>query len=360
MAGIFADGERDWVSVPQGVPDVLGHPDAARLEAIRRDLRPDDNGPPAAAPPPVDGNGTSEQAGQCFAGLYDDAPQETEDEPRCEVDDDDAASLEKPTAGAVEDVPPHRLRPAQRYGQVKGGEFQFIVRSFAPFDTFGGGFEGDERSFSASLDVSSRITQTINVKPGPNPSVKSKAWSDPSRGYGWFPQLMHDLTHLMALDWGDLDPFGPMEATAIPRERLAMKTVGNDHLINAHYEGAMPLTSERTTPEIDVSTTLVVSREGEWLRIFGVIRGDGFPNVEVLARDSAGTVMFLHGFHSSKGRLLGPLTGLFGEGSEIMGSFTLDVRLDEDGNFGSVRRGKKMTSPDEFSATRQRAARGDR
>src|SRR5687767_6258881 len=52
-------------------------------------------------------------------------------------------------------VPTHdRWRPMA----LEPGQFELRTRSYAPFHTFGGGFEGDDRGPSARLDVTSRIT----------------------------------------------------------------------------------------------------------------------------------------------------------------------------------------------------------
>jgi hypothetical protein len=106
----------------------------------------------------------------------------------------------------------------------------------------------------------------------------------------------------------------------------------------------MPLSNQRMTPAIDVSTTFVIAREGNVLHVFGSIRGDAFPNAEILARDSSGQVVFLHGFQTAWGKE-GPLN-LFGDVGTPMGSFQVDLTLDDDGNFAGARLGDKAAKRD--------------
>lgn len=62
------------------------------------------------------------------------------------------------------------------------------IRSFAPFKTFGGGFGGDNRSYSTTLGkseigsngVTSRVQQSLTVDPNKGTYSGLNTWSDPS------------------------------------------------------------------------------------------------------------------------------------------------------------------------------------
>lgn len=48
------------------------------------------------------------------------------------------------------------------------------VRSFAPFESFGGGFAGDNRGFSTDLNVTSRIAGLVTINPTTGDIVEAR------------------------------------------------------------------------------------------------------------------------------------------------------------------------------------------
>ena len=80
---------------------------------------------------------------------------------------------------------------------LKPGQYQFVTRSFAPFDEFGGGYEGDgdHRGFRMDAAASARIIQSTIVdgarlgSSGPG-LVSREAWSDETSAHGTLPRLM--------------------------------------------------------------------------------------------------------------------------------------------------------------------------
>lgn len=56
--------------------------------------------------------------------------------------------------------------------------YGITIRAFAPFETFGGGFDGDNRSFSTDLNASSRLAQSYTMDPTTRRYSNFKTWSD--------------------------------------------------------------------------------------------------------------------------------------------------------------------------------------
>jgi hypothetical protein len=192
---------------------------------------------------------------------------------------------------------PDRPVPAIPSGPVLDGcseTLDLYIRSFAPWDSFGGGFHGDGRTFSTSPSVSSRISAHIRFKVPEMTIVSSEIHSDPSS---------HPLR-------------GPRTATPT----LYVDGSGPHYLIS--YEGANPLVPH--SPNIDVLVDVTAQYQAPLGVCFeGNVLGDGFPNAEMFVRQPAGDQMlFTYGVEDTWLKAVtGPMTGLPGTGRSPMGSF---------------------------------------
>jgi len=168
------------------------------------------------------------------------------------------------------------------------------VRAFAPWKTFGGGFSGDNRSFTTSRDKSltSRITGMVTfLLPELTISLQT-AYSDPS--------------HHPALGTKTATPTISANATA---EKLHIEIAGSNPL------------GRGTAPDIDVKLDMVVRTNHPNACYSGLLYGDAFPNVEVFVVNSKDQATMLDTFTTSGGRNSGPLVYLPGNNNRPMGAF---------------------------------------
>jgi RHS repeat-associated protein len=193
--------------------------------------------------------------------------------------------------------------------------YTFHVRAFAPFVSFGGGFEGDNRSFSTSLNASARVHQRFTLDTDNRTLLNMETWSSPSS---------HPILGSTVADPDEF--FSPVSSKA--------NSLGNEILsFRTSFAGSNPLL-EGLAPDIDVSSTFSVTENKDLgvLSIAVSIRGDKFPATEAFVVDAAGTSVFL-GAGPYEGS---PFTSLFGKNSRSIINVSLQIRIDSDGNFTSV------------------------
>lgn len=193
--------------------------------------------------------------------------------------------------------------------------YPITIRSFAPFKTFGGGFHGDNRSFSTSPTASARVHQKIHFDTDKT-SLRAEAWSDPT--------------------WNVAAP------SVVRRKRpnvdilsFDISSQGSSKLFQfaTHHEGSNPLTPG--APPIDVFSDFSISenKEAGTLTISGALTGDNFPSTEAFITDPSGQSAFIGvGFYEGS-----PFTSLWGEnkGREIT-NFSFSLTTDDAGNFTGV------------------------
>ena len=195
------------------------------------------------------------------------------------------------------------------------------IRSFAPFKTFGGGFEGDNRRYSTSLSPSEGGTSTSRLQHvfTVNPTTRTF-----NAGYVWSNQSRHPL-------------LGSGNAT--PNDRANIKnftssTDGNGNStikFTANMAGANPLING--SPNIDVHTnfTLTENESAGTLKINAVQTGDAFPSAETFIGDTKGNQLFI-GVSPAIGN---PYTSLIIDGKKMM-SANFTVTMDQNGVFTGV------------------------
>lgn len=188
------------------------------------------------------------------------------------------------------------------------------MRRYAPFGTFGGGFEGDHRD-GPSTDTAA-TARTVGVAMfGPN-GVES--YTGYSSGTAWMPAA--------ALAPPRLSPFPYPSPRKINRVYGKVNTTisklkvnGNTISFTMHTEGANPMVPG--APDIDTFVDFEACF-GDGMHYKGRVRGDSFPNAEIFVLERSGRTIPLFDFRTKGGRNTGPFSRLFGSGSDnVLGRF---------------------------------------
>ncbi|PWR18812.1 hypothetical protein DKG75_17685 [Zavarzinia compransoris] len=184
-----------------------------------------------------------------------------------------------------------------------------VFRRYAPFATFGLGFEGDSRTGpDMNASASSRTAAKVEFGPG---YVGSVIGSSSGTSYGT----------------------GPKKYAKVATD-LKIRTKTDTALdFTASSAGANPMVPG--APDIDTFVDLKVQFLAKAIVLTGKVRGDAFPNGEVLVFDGSGAAVLLFDFRTKGGKDSGPFTMLMGSGSgNTLGSFgPFSVPLDGSGNF---------------------------
>jgi len=198
------------------------------------------------------------------------------------------------------------------------------IRSFAPFQTFGGGFAGDNRGYSTSLSPSeggnatSRVQHAFTVDPSAGTFNPGKVWSNES-------------SHPM-LGTGNATP---NDKADIKNFTSSTDKNGNSTVsFTADMAGANPLTPQAVTPDINVHTqfTLTENQSAGTLNVNAVQTGDAFPAAETFIGDTKGNQLFI-GVSPAIGSAL---TSLPGDNSRPMMSANFTITMDAKGVFTGV------------------------
>jgi hypothetical protein len=204
-----------------------------------------------------------------------------------------------------------------------GPKIELVTRSYAPFASFGGGFEGDARGPSTSAWATARITSTATIDTATN-NVTFHAFSNasawPANGtrtlaqnsYSYsYPSLPGLLSRMQ------------ITATATPTMNGSLTRDGCRGLtINMSHAAGVPLIPG--SPDIDLHTTFKLDVVGNDLRVQTSMRGDAFPNAEAFVRFGNDRTFMLHHFETSQGPF-GPYYMLPGDFKRDMGSSTTSI-----------------------------------
>ncbi len=204
----------------------------------------------------------------------------------------------------------------------------FHIRSFAPFQYFGGGFHGDNRGFSSSRGVTSRVSQsfTLETETGGLSNVNTFSSSSSHRF------LPGELT---------ANPYGSVGVT-----RSNYSNGFNSHGIGAEYAGANPFIPG--SPDIDVFSSLSVVEDTKngTVTISGALTGDNFPSTEAFVQDASGASLFLGvGFYEGN-----PFSSLGGKNRRNITEFNLTIHTNKDGNFTGVSFNDKRYTLEEWNS----------
>lgn len=189
--------------------------------------------------------------------------------------------------------------------EVKENQVLLAVRRFAPFKTFGGGFEGDGRGFDASRNVTYRTAGLVRI------DLSTGELSDPK---GSSSGTAHDwLGRAKAEVHAHITSHQVLESG---RYTFRLVTAGGNPLV--------PM-----SPDIDTYVDLTLASKDGVLRITGAVHGDPFPYAEVLIRDHRGSGYLVFKYKSPHGRYEGPFTRLYGASeSNKLGLISSGVLLD--------------------------------
>ena len=207
------------------------------------------------------------------------------------------------------------MTDSQSIGVDDGGrceavsDYSLSVRSYAPFQRFGGGFEGDARGPSTSSLVSSRIAVRLVFNPQTGRIGKPAATSS---GTTFLPL--------------GTSAMGEPRATLARADRL-----DQGFLIALDVAGANPLVLG--APDIDLHVNLRIALNVGSLSVVTSLRGDRFPNAEVFITDGAGRSQMVVTYETSGGAVTGPTFRLPGDRRLSMNGLCSAFPIDTRGHF---------------------------
>ena len=224
-------------------------------------------------------------------------------------------------------------------------EYKLYVRRYAPFRSFGGGFEGDGREFSTKLDATSRTVGVATFNPGSGVpmgkgSSSGSSWVGPWEVRKNFETTIGHRTGEVRVDVRNV--FRAQHAVSftlytegnMPLKDLIFHKTIADVLDRANHAVRPKSPNPQGTPDIDTFVDFKASVRGDKILFEGVVRGDGFPNVEIFVLDAKSQVVALLDYRTKSG-ITGPFHRLFGDhAGNRLAVFRREVDLKVDGSFG--------------------------
>jgi hypothetical protein len=226
-------------------------------------------------------------------------------------------------------------------------EYTLYVRRYAPFRSFGGGFEGDSRPFSTSPDATARTVGVVTFGIGAGAVMASRGFSSGSSWVGpWEVRKSYPLGSITQHG-------GKVRATMLDvlANRISLSftlyTEGNLPLKDILFHKSIADGIDRLnqavrpnsrhpqgTPDIDTFLDFKAMVSGKRILFEGTVRGDGFPNAEVFLVDGRSQALALFDYRT-KSNEAGPLHRLFGANAgNRLGTFRREVEILADGSFG--------------------------
>jgi len=192
--------------------------------------------------------------------------------------------------------------------------YWLVFRRYAPFDSFGGGFEGDSRkSASSELSDTARTVGAVEFEPGHIGSVYGYSSGTEFVGAG------KRIAELLGKHYSKVNASVSVGTKTITTLKFTAQTDGANPLV--------PL-----APAIDTFVDVQVVFGERRMQIQGSVRGDDFPNAEVFVIDRFGNSSLLLDFQTTGGRETGPMTRLWGaHEKQVIGDFFTKLMLDEQG-----------------------------
>jgi len=178
--------------------------------------------------------------------------------------------------------------------------FLLIFRRYAPFASFGGGFEGDNRAASSNPTASARTTGSVIFDE--TQAVTLTGASSGTAYVGPF-EVMKNIG----------PKFLGRHFASVKIKLSNFRSAGNGIQFTAYTEGGNPMVPG--APDIDTFVDLVAHFGPNQCQFTGELRGDGFPNAEVIFVDPSGTSHLVLDYRTSSG-ITGPMTRLMGNGEK--------------------------------------------
>ncbi len=212
--------------------------------------------------------------------------------------------------------------------------YPIYTRAFAPFKTFGGGFDGDgaDRGYTTSLSATSRLSQSYTMDPSKHRYWNLVTKSDPSH----HPELG---TKTAPDDRGNISDF------TYKVNKDGSHTVSWVSTMSGHN----PLVV--LSPDIDVKTKFSITENTKTgrLDILAVQYGDRFPAAETFIQDTKGNALFI-GVSPYDGN---PFTSLPGDNNRPMMTANFTVTIDNRGVFTGIKMGNIIYSVQEWNKMMQ-------
>lgn len=201
--------------------------------------------------------------------------------------------------------------------------YPVTTRSFAPFVSFGGFFGGDNRGFSTSANVTSRLSHSYVMNTDNHTYTNNGASSSPS-------------SHPLLGSATASDDSGKISNASYTTNKDGSTTTSWTSSMAGHN----PLVPG--SPDIDVKTNFSLT-ENKGAGTLGVSvsqSGDAFPSAETMIGDTKGNQLMI-GVSPAIGN---PYTSLPGDGDKQMMSANFTVTMDKNGIFTGVQQGDKNYS----------------
>jgi hypothetical protein len=188
--------------------------------------------------------------------------------------------------------------------------YTLFFRRYAPFESFGGGFEGDARSVaSTNLSDTARTIGKVQFAPGMIGVVIGESSGTSFVGVGALIQ------NILGRHTSKVTSSVSVSTKSLDCVRFTAQTAGANPMI----PGA---------PTIDTFIDFHVAFSNTSVVFQGTVRGDNFPNAEVFVTDSQGCALMLLDFSTSGGQTTGPIIRLAGShANQKIGEFNYRVSL---------------------------------
>jgi hypothetical protein len=240
-------------------------------------------------------------------------------------------------------------------------EYSLVVRRYAPFRSFGGGGEGDDRGYSTDMDATSRIGSVARFKPGTalvhtHAFTSSSSWVGPwaliKRYNVW--EIGHHSSDVSVsvsgvLARGNRVAFTMHSEGSAPVKDIALGMVpGVARGIDRASKFIRPHARRpQGVPDIDTFVDFRGTFRERSALFEGLVRGDGFPNAEVFVVDARGRAVGLVDYRTGS-CWAGPWYRLFSaHAKNRLAEFRVEVDLEPDGSFGSNRTGSPVIVQEE-------------
>ena len=226
-------------------------------------------------------------------------------------------------------------------------DYTLVVRRYAPFESFGGGFEGDNRQFSTSMTAKARTVGVVVFSRDRVIEFRERLQQrlvlcrtlgrpqkSPPRRYRYARRSSQSACHWsVQRTWQG--PFTVETSGNLPMKDVMLygPIAGAIDRVNAWVRPKSP--SPQGSPNIDTFLDVAVTVAGGYMTVEGVLRGDSFPNAEVFLLDSAtrqNVAPLLD--YQTNGGVAGPLRLVLSHPQTCRAEFRKRIRLQSDGSFG--------------------------
>jgi LysM repeat protein len=233
-------------------------------------------------------------------------------------------------------------------GAPAGAVYSLYVRRYAPFGSFGGGFDGDGRDYSTSLAATARTVGVVTFSRKPGTDLAATGHSSGSSWVGpWEIRKKYPLLSV-GRHIGQVRVTVSKVAVSENKISFTLYTEGNmplkDIMLHEKIAGAVDKLNNalrpnsphpQGTPDIDTFVDFSATFSADKAVFEGVVRGDGFPNAEVFVLDAASKPVGLLDYRTRSG-IAGPYYRLFGaHAGNRLATFRREVDLRPDGSFGA-------------------------